>query len=101
MAEILLLPVQPCGLNQLDRLHADLADAHERGTDLGPRAPHIRAGGERLHDLSRDLKRMIEDLDLTLIKIGLQDEEMGEALRGFVSAAESLADSAQRFLPTF
>ncbi|SFT26559.1 hypothetical protein [Methylobacterium sp. yr668] len=97
MVEILALPVRPHGTHQFDRLHADLAAAHERGTDLGSRAPHIQAGGDRLLELTCALERALEDLDLSLVELGLQDPDTREALRGFVVKAESLASTAQSF----
>ncbi|ACB27637.1 hypothetical protein [Methylobacterium radiotolerans] len=100
MVEILPLPVRPHGTHQFDRLHADLAAAHERGTDLGPRAPHIQAGGDRLLELTSALERAIEELDLTVIKLGLQYPNMREALRDFVIKTESLANTAQSFAHT-
>ena len=97
MIDILPLPVRPHGTHQFDRLHADLAAAHERGADLGPRAPHIQAGGDRLLELTCALERAIEGLDLTLIKLGLRNPDMREALRDFVIKTESLANTAQSF----
>ncbi|APT35088.1 hypothetical protein MCBMB27_05797 (plasmid) [Methylobacterium phyllosphaerae] len=99
MTEIRVLPARPNGSHQFDRLHADLAAAHERGEELGARAPHIQAGGERLLQLSRALERAIEDMDLSLNRLGLQDAATLEALRGIANAAEDLAISAQRFPP--
>ncbi len=38
MAKIHILPAQPHGVDQFERLRADLAAAHARGADLGSRA---------------------------------------------------------------
>ncbi|MGU3468456.1 hypothetical protein ACLBXO_26755 [Methylobacterium sp. C33D] len=100
MTEIVLLPTQPHRSEQSDRLHADLAAAHQLGTDLGLRAPHIQATGDRLLELTRALERALGELDLSLIELGLQDPDAREALRGFVIKAESLAATAQSFSNT-
>ncbi|SEP39704.1 hypothetical protein SAMN02799625_05928 [Methylobacterium sp. UNC300MFChir4.1] len=97
MPEIRVLSVRTRRPDQSDRLHAELAAAYARGTDLGPRAPHIQAGGDTLLELTRAFQRAIGDLDLTLIEPGLQDPDMHEALRGFVVKAEGLANTAQSF----
>ncbi|MET3414854.1 hypothetical protein [Methylobacterium sp. 1030] len=65
-----------------------------------PRAPHIQAGGDRLLELTRALERAIENLDLSLIELSLQDPDTREALRGFVTEAEGLANTAQSFAST-
>ncbi|KAA0121848.1 hypothetical protein CIW48_21055 [Methylobacterium sp. P1-11] len=95
MADLLHFPARPLVRDEASRLHADPAATHERGTDLGPRAPHIQVGAERLLELTRALERAIEDLDLTLIELGLQDPDTRKALRGFIVNAESLANTAQ------
>jgi hypothetical protein len=46
------------------------------------------------------LEHPIKDMDLSLHELGLQDAATIEALRSFVSAAEELANAAQRFPPT-
>ncbi|KTS06431.1 hypothetical protein SB2_21985 [Methylobacterium radiotolerans] len=97
MTEICILPLRPHNSHQFDRLHADLAAAHQLGTDLGPRAPHIQATGDRLLELTGALERALGELDLSLIELGLQDPDAREALRGFVIKAESLANTAQSF----
>ncbi len=63
MAKIHILPAQPHGVDQFERLRADLAAAHARGADLGSSAPHIQAGGERLLQLCSELEEAIDDLD--------------------------------------
>lgn len=100
MTEIRVLPIRTSCSDQFDRLQEDLVAAHARGKNLGSRVPHIQAGGERLLQLSRALERAIEDMDLSLNGLGLQDAATLDALRSFASAAEELANSAHRFLPT-
>ncbi|MGU3382955.1 hypothetical protein ACLBYG_00510 [Methylobacterium sp. D53M] len=46
------------------------------------------------------MEHPIKDMDLSLHELGLQDAATIEALRSFVSAAEELANAAQRFPPT-
>jgi hypothetical protein len=99
MAEILLLPVQPCGLAQATRLHADLAAAHALGADLGSRAQHIQAGGEQLLELSYRLDDALADLDRTLRGLGLRDQEVAAQLRQLLGGIQNLAATAQRFSP--
>ncbi|MGU3421787.1 hypothetical protein [Methylobacterium sp. D54C] len=100
MAEILVLPVRLGGFDEAMRLGEKLAAAHECGTDLGPRALHIQAAGDRLLELARALERAIVELDLSLIESGHLDPDKREALRGLVIEAKRLANMAQRFPAT-
>lgn len=97
IAEVLLFPTRPVGMEQADRLCADLASAHARGEALGSRTPHIQAGSERLLLLINDLESMFDDLDRTLNRLGLQHPAASETLRNFVEAAHGLADAAMRY----
>jgi hypothetical protein len=56
MAEIHILPVRLSGADQTARPGEGLLAAQAQGVDLGSRAAHIRAHGEALHSLSRDLE---------------------------------------------
>jgi len=98
MAEILLLPVQPHRAEQFDRLCADLAIAYESGQDLGSRIPHIQAASERLLELSRLLKDASDNLDRSLVDLGLQDKAAHEPLRCLTDAVQGLAENAQLFV---
>ncbi|MET3415228.1 hypothetical protein [Methylobacterium sp. 1030] len=75
----------------------ELAAAHERGQHLGPRALHIQAGGERLLELSRQLKFVFDDLDQSLAKLGMQEQV--DILRHMLSMIHDLAITAQQFQP--
>jgi len=99
MAEILFLPVRPHGSEQTGRLHADLAAAHARGEDLGSRAPHIRAAGERLLELRCHLADALDELDRTLSELGLRDQVLAVHLRQLLGDIHDLANTAQRLHP--
>lgn len=99
MAEILFLPVRAHGSEQTGRLHADLAAAHARGEDLGSRAPHIQASGERLLGLSCQLEDATDELERTLSRLGLQDHVLAAHLRQLLGDIQDLANMAQRLRP--
>jgi len=98
MAEVYVLPTSSQGVEQIERLHADLADARERGVDLGPRGPHIQAGGVALRHAADRLREGIEMLSQDLTRLGLVEcEAQLASLRRLAREAAALADSVRNF----
>ncbi|MGU3421773.1 hypothetical protein [Methylobacterium sp. D54C] len=97
MAKMHVLPVRSHSLDEVTRLSEELAAAYERGQHLGPRALHIQAGGERLMEMGRQLEVVVDELDLSLTKFGMQGQV--NTLRRMLSTVHQLAGMAQQFSP--
>lgn len=77
------------------RMNDALADAHARDRNLGSRGLHIKAGGERLLEMVRELELVVDDLDHSPIANGLQAQL--EALRSIIRTTHELARKAKGF----
>lgn len=97
MAEIRFLPAHPVNPDQVHRLTTELAAAHARGLDLGPRGPHIEAIGETLRHLTERLESLLATLPEELRRLDHQKRPVQDLLERLLGTAQQLARKAEHF----